>query len=115
MKTKNLALATAAFTLAIGGAVASTFVTTTVVVHAKATSAADPIRCFSTSQTCNETGTLPCSVTITQSIDGTLQTAQTSGTYGVYIPNTSTSCTTILKDDNVVTTATGQTVYQLFN
>jgi predicted phosphatase len=115
MKTKILTLAAAAFTLAIGGAVASTFVDTTVVVHAKISSSADPIRCFNTSAICDEYGTLSCTVTITQSIDGTLRTAQTYGTYGVYKPNTVTSCTEVLRGSHAYPIATGQSVYQLFN
>jgi hypothetical protein len=94
MKTKNLALAAAAFTVAVGSAFASFLSPAPVFVHAQFGGPGSTIECINTGVECEVTGTVNCTVVVDLSGGGS-QTAESNSTSARTYQAT---CATILKN-----------------
>jgi hypothetical protein len=81
MGTRNFALLSFSFTLAIGGAFASVLSPEAVFVRAKLSPSGDA-RCIQTSAQCDYAGTLFCTVTVPTSAIGDVETVTSDGSSG---------------------------------
>jgi len=109
MKTRSFVLASAAFALAIGGAVASAFAPQSVFVKARLVQNG-PIKCVNTGIQCDAAGTNTCRVFVPTSSTGGTTLASTTGTFKTY---SDSECTIVIANTNADDhTSTVQT-YQL--
>jgi hypothetical protein len=115
MKTKNVALAVAAFTLALGSAFASMFTSQHVFVHARINDINGSIRCVDTNVSCDDAGSLVCTVVVPVTNGSGTQTAKTDGTSGFVAYKA--QCATPLSTNNAtpLNASPSSTIYELIN
>jgi len=110
MKSRNLVVAAAAFLVAIGGAVASTFAPQNIWVKARLTSGGN-ITCVNTSQNCEASGSNVCQVRVNLTPGGTA-IAKTTGPFRTY---TASDCETLLKNTNDAVQISSVSVFELIS
>jgi len=82
---------------------------TNIFVHARLTEGG-AITCVNTGQQCDAAGSAVCSVRVNTAINGSTQTASTTGTFKTY---NSADCTTLLNSTDATVQISSVNVYEL--